>query len=121
VIANVGFIGFALFLRVFHPTVGVQAIDSLTWESTDLTIAGTQQRSWPAKKRNESDPHRFGRGPYRQSHCAKPRKRRQILNSSKQSPHTPILSARPYATPLSRWDIPPRLSTSRLRDQPRCR
>jgi formate/nitrite transporter FocA (FNT family) len=31
VIANVGFIGFALLLRVFHPNVSVQAIDSLTW------------------------------------------------------------------------------------------
>jgi len=31
VIANVGFIGFALLLRIFHPTVSVQAIDSLTW------------------------------------------------------------------------------------------
>jgi hypothetical protein len=60
VIANVGFIGFALFLRVFHPTVGVQAIDSLTWESTDLTIAGTQQRSWPVKKRVRPTPVRTG-------------------------------------------------------------
>jgi hypothetical protein len=36
VIAKVGFIGFALFLRVFHPTVGVQAIDS-----TDLAVDGS--------------------------------------------------------------------------------
>jgi hypothetical protein len=78
VIANVGFIGFALFLRVFHPTVGVQAIDSLTWESTDLTIAGTQQRPWPVKKRVRPTPVRTG--PYRRSHCAKLRKRRQIFN-----------------------------------------
>jgi formate/nitrite transporter FocA (FNT family) len=31
VIANVGFIGFALLLRVFHPTASAQALDSLTW------------------------------------------------------------------------------------------
>jgi hypothetical protein len=63
VIAKVGFIGFALFLRVFHPTVGVQAIDSLTWQSTDLTIAGTQQRSWPVEKRVRPTPVRTGTPP----------------------------------------------------------
>jgi hypothetical protein len=44
------------------------------------------QRSWPVKKRVR--PHRFGRGPYRRPHCAKPPKRRQIFNSSKESSHT---------------------------------
>ena len=32
-------------------------------QSTDLTIEGTQQRSWPVKKRVR--PHRSGHGPYR--------------------------------------------------------
>ena len=45
------------------------------------------------------------------------RKRRWFFNSSKESPHTPSLSARPYDTPLSRWDIPPRLSDPFIKEE----